>query len=224
MHLTYAQSAIVAEATTLLPSLRSEQQTELQSTLDWFPSYPATNKQDVKKLVLPTKSIPSQPPISFPPLKSIGPLSWKNPAIPDELKKQITEQTNGKQWQLINVYIDHNCPRCMAQLTELAKLAEEFSSESCAITCVGGDTAEEVGLAKPVGGVMDKFPFPLIADPEHKITTQLGCFDYFSKLPLHGTFLYDENLQLRWWIAGDMPFESISFLLNELKVCRSKSR
>lgn len=222
MHFTYAQRSIINEATALLPRLQPELQKELQATLNRLPSYPQSRKSLAPKALLIPDTPPKEHSIPFPPLNSIGPLTWEHPAMPDRLKKLITQQAAGKQWQLINVYIDHNCPRCMAQLTDLAKLVGKFSSESCTITCVGGDTSEEVGLAKPVDSSLPQFPFPLIPDPNHKISTELGCFDHFSKLPFHGTFLYDENLQLRWWIAGDMPFESLPFLLNELRVYRSK--
>jgi alkyl hydroperoxide reductase subunit AhpC len=63
----------------------------------------------------------------------------------------------------------------------------------------------------------EAFPFPLVADPEHKVFREYRCYDDFEDLPLHGAFLIDGEGQVRWRDVSYEPFMDAQFVIEEGK-------
>jgi peroxiredoxin len=215
----FAQIRLREEAQALLPRLGATATTELTQGLELLPRFSGAPPSDVP---------PSPPshekglPAGAPDLASIGPLHWSLPPAATALLDRLPTLGKDNRWKLVNIYLDGNCPRCLGQLTALARLHDRFIKLRCDIVCIGADTEETVLQVKPTDPALTRFPFPLLADPKRLVSAALGCQDNFTQLPLHGTFLYDPSGHLRWWLTGELPFEDLPFLLTEIDRLHSK--
>ncbi|MCP3920283.1 MAG: redoxin domain-containing protein [bacterium] len=63
----------------------------------------------------------------------------------------------------------------------------------------------------------DRYPFPILADPEHEVFHAYRSYDDFEDMPLHGTFLIDGRGRVRWQDVSFEPFTDTDFLLAESK-------
>ena len=60
-------------------------------------------------------------------------------------------------------------------------------------------------------------PFPIVADPHLKVFKTYHCYDEFENMPLHGTFLIDGSVLVRWQDIGFEPFRDAKWLFVEAK-------
>ncbi len=61
----------------------------------------------------------------------------------------------------------------------------------------------------------EPIPFPLAADPELTVFKDYRAYDDFEAMPLHGTYLIDEQGLVRWHDISYEPFNDAEFLLDE---------
>jgi peroxiredoxin len=75
---------------------------------------------------------------------------------------------------------------------------------------------DQEGLCRSIENYEAKpFPFPLVADPQLAAFHSYRCYDDFENLPLHGTFLIDDEGLVRWQDISFEPFMDADFLLQE---------
>jgi peroxiredoxin len=133
---------------------------------------------------------------------------WKNVNLAAELKKQPV---------LLIFYLGADCLHCVEQMNVFAPKVKEYAKENIKLMAV---TLEDVKtLAKTVGNYTKtgEFPFPIVADPELKVFKDYRVYDDFEKMPLHGTFLIDQEGRILWQDISYDPFIKSDFLLKECK-------
>lgn len=154
-------------------------------------------------------SAPGLPPLRLP----IAP-AW---TLPDaEGRARSLEEFRGKPL-LLNFYLDHQCERCMHQMTDLVKRLPEFEQLGIRIVGIGGDRPEDLAKAVTFGENPQPYPFPLLADPDGVAHRAYGCWQGFSDLAQHGTVLIGAEGRLLWRSTEEGPFENMDFLLAECR-------
>jgi peroxiredoxin len=165
--------------------------------------------------------VPAKAPLDLgdrPSLDSLGPFRWTPPLAPvwsaqgsdGELKS--TKHFADKPLILI-LYLGFGCVHCAEQLKEFSPKVEEFRKAGIEVAAISTES-----LAKLQSGLRnydDEMKIPLIANPELDIFKEFRCFDDFEGVPLHGTFLIDQNGRIRWQDIGHEPFMGAKFLLEE---------
>ncbi|MCA8976905.1 MAG: redoxin domain-containing protein [Planctomycetes bacterium] len=157
---------------------------------------------------------------SRPPLESLGPFRWhptRAPALELPVAGGGTFRLDGGQPTLVVFYLGFGCLHCVEQLQAIAPLAERFAAAGIRIVAVGSDTAAKAYESLQALDEGERFPFPLLADPELLAFKTWRCFDDFEVMPLHGTFLVDGDGRVCWQDISFEPFTEVEWLLGECR-------
>ena len=155
-----------------------------------------------------------------PDLASLGPFRWqptKAPewSLPDSAGKTVSlRQFEGRPVLLI-FYLGQSCVHCVEQLQKFAPATKDFQAAGISLVAVSTENREQV--ADSLTTFEGDFPIPLLADPTLAAFKSYRAFDDFEEIPLHGTFLIDENGLVRWQDISYEPFMENEFLLKEAK-------
>lgn len=151
---------------------------------------------------------------------TLGPLTWTPvDALDFDLpvagggRRSLAGQA-GKP-TLVVFYLGFGCLHCIEQLQALAPMADAFAAAGIEILTIGSDDAEHAAEALAAMTAEERFPFPLLADPELSAFRAWRCYDDFEEMPLHGTFLIDARGKVRWQDISYEPFTQLEFLLAE---------
>jgi peroxiredoxin len=167
--------------------------------------------------------IATKKPDGQPAIDSLGPFRWCPPPAPDFALKDY----KGKEYKLsaregkstlVIFYLGKGCAHCMEQLNEFAPAMDKFKAAGIDIMAISSDTPE--GLAQTFvdsgdDGGKNPFPFPLLSDAGLEIFKKYRAFDDFENQTLHGTFLIDKDLNIRWRDISFEPFMYSEWMLDE---------
>lgn len=160
-----------------------------------------------------------------PELETFGPLRWQpaameSLALPDADGRMVDVRRDfaGKPVLLV-FYLSGECGHCLEQLKAFQKMAGEYEKAGIKLLAIGAETGQELpGTAKKIRvSGKEETDIPLLADPGLEAFKRWRCHDDFENMPLHGTFLVDENGKVRWQDVGFAPFDNARFLLIEAK-------
>lgn len=151
---------------------------------------------------------------------TLGPLTWTPVDAPGfDLpvagggRRSLAAQA-GKP-TLVVFYLGFGCLHCVEQLQALAPMAAAFAAAGIEILSIGSDDAEHAAESLAAMTDEERFPFPLLADPDLATFRAWRCYDDFEEMPLHGTFLVDAGGRVRWQDISYEPFTELEFLLTE---------
>lgn len=147
-----------------------------------------------------------------PDLTTLGPKTWQPWSAP----ASVLPLKPGKP-TLVVFYLGFGCLHCIEQLNALAPQAGAFAEAGVDILAIGTDSTERVADEIAAMEPAERFPFPLLADPEKRVFRQWRCYDDFEGMPLHGTFLVDARGKVRWQDISYEPFTEIEWLVGESK-------
>lgn len=155
-----------------------------------------------------------------PPLATLGPLEWqayRHPGLelPDSTGARRGLRPGAHRPTLVVFYLGFGCLHCVQQLQALRPLAGAFADAGVELLAVGTDDVASAASALAALPPAERFPFPLLADPQHGAFRAFGCYDDFESMPLHGTFLLDAAGAVRWQDVGAEPFTQFDWLLAE---------
>lgn len=166
--------------------------------------------------------IPGPPPqaVEF---ASLGPFRW----TPPQASRFALEDYEGTEYRLseragrntlVIFYLGKGCTHCMEQLNAFAPVLEDFRAAGIEILAISTDTPSGLAdtfVATGEQGGKSPFPFPLLSNADLDVFKQYRAFDDFEDLALHGTFLIDGDLTIRWQDIGHEPFMYPGWLLEE---------
>lgn len=176
---------------------------ELELGEDWRQSLPVVDDRGQRPL-----------------LDDLGPFRWAPVKAADfqlvDSDKQVRSLSdfNGKPVVVI-FYLGHGCLHCAEQLQKFAPAAQRFRDAGFELIAVSTDKQET--LSRAYEDLDEKFPFPLVADPELSTFKKYRCFDDFENQSLHGTFVVDGKRRIRWMDISYEPFMDPDFVLKEAK-------
>jgi len=155
-----------------------------------------------------------------PRLASLGPIHWEpSPApkwkLPDVNGNEITLKDYEGKPVLVIFYLGDGCLHCIEQLKAFSPVTQDFEAAGISLVAISLDTAEGLNKSLTTSGIEGGYPFPLLSDRSMKIFKAYRAFDDFENMPLHGTFLIDEEGMIRWQDISYQPFEDTAFLLKE---------
>ncbi|MEQ1633643.1 MAG: redoxin domain-containing protein [Planctomycetota bacterium] len=157
-----------------------------------------------------------------PELASLGPVRWQ----PQEARALALPRADGGTFDLaaqkgkptlVVFYLGLGCLHCVEQLKALGPKAKAFAELGIDVVAVGTDGAESVAESLAAMKEEERFPFPLLADPEMAAFRAWRCYDDFEEMPLHGTFLVDGQGRVRWQDQSFEPFVELEWLVGESK-------
>ena len=157
-----------------------------------------------------------------PDLSTLGPAEWSPmPAVGFDLPvagggRRTLAAQRGKP-TLVVFYLGFGCLHCIEQLQALGPKAGAFAAAGIDIVAIGSDTAAKAADSLAALKPEERFPFPLLADPQLAAFKAWRCFDDFEAMPLHGTFLVDAAGKVRWQDISYEPFTELDWLLAECK-------
>jgi len=157
-----------------------------------------------------------------PELATLGPARWQPQPAPALVLPRAGGGTfdlagqSGKP-TLVVFYLGFGCVHCVEQLRALAPQAAAFAALGIDVVAVGSDAADQAAASLAAMDEAERFPFPLLADPQLTAFRAWRCHDDFESMPLHGTFLVDGNGRVRWQDVSFEPFTKLDWLLGECK-------
>jgi len=156
-----------------------------------------------------------------PALASLGPSTWRPTGHPgfdlaaaDGGRRALAP--SGGRPTLVVFFLGFGCLHCVDQLKALAPKAGEFAAAGVDVVAIGNEPLAKLQEHVEALGEQ-KFPFPLLADPELAAFRAWQCHDDFEAMPLHGTFLVDADGAVRWQDISFEPFKQIDWLLTEAR-------
>ncbi len=173
----------------------------------------------------PLPQVVPQDILQRPELSELGPFRWfPTPApswqLPDDQGRTVRlEQFRGKPLIVI-FYLGYGCLHCAEQLEKFAPMTEQFAQAGIRLIAISTDTVEDLHRSHErwaKKSQAERFPFPLLADPDLVVFKRYRCYDDFENLALHGTFLLDAQGRVRWQDISYEPFMEAEFLLEEAK-------
>lgn len=155
-----------------------------------------------------------------PDLASLGPFRWGPTAapqwsLPDSQGKTVSLREFEGRPVLLIFYLGQSCVHCVEQLQKFAPATKAFQEAGISLVAVSTENREQV--ADSLTTFEGDFPIPLLADPSLAVFKSYRAYDDFEAIPLHGTFLIDENGLVRWQDISYEPFMENEFLLKEAK-------
>lgn len=175
-----------------------------------------------------------------PPLGSLGPIRWQPFANagfelrqvrqlegdkarrlslqPDGTTTQSDAFTATATWKrptLVVFYLGFGCVQCVEQLQLLRTKAAQFVAAGIDVVAIGTDSVDVASGSHLAMQEAERFPFPLLGDPELGTFRTWRCFDDFEQMPLHGTFVVDSEGLVRWQDVSAEPFTQFDWLLAE---------
>jgi peroxiredoxin len=155
-----------------------------------------------------------------PPLDSLGPPVWSpytaptwTASTPED--KPISDDAYQGKPKIVVFYLGFGCLHCVEQLSAIKPKIDQFTQAGIEVMAISTETVE--ALRKGIEGYGEELPFAIFADPSHDAFKAYRCWDDFESQPLHGTFLIDAHVQVRWQDIGHEPFSEIDFLIEESK-------
>ena len=155
-----------------------------------------------------------------PDLDTLGPFRWSPVAAPDWSLPNAAGETirladlRGQPTLLV-FFLGFGCVHCVEQLQALHPMVERFHAAGIRVVAIGTDTVDEVAASEAAADPVDRYPFPILSDPERRVFADYRCIDDFEKIDLHGTFLLDADGLVRWQDIGYEPYMELDFLLKE---------
>ncbi len=110
-------------------------------------------------------------------------------------------------------YLGHGCLHCAEQLQKFSPMASKFEEAGLELIAISTDPQET--LSRAYDDLDEKFPFPLVADPDLEVFKRYRCYDDFENQTLHGTFVTDADRRIRWMDISYEPFMDPEFVLDE---------
>lgn len=157
-----------------------------------------------------------------PDLASLGPFRWQpTPAVSFSAtaadgKTVSLDQYRGKPLVVV-LYLGSGCLHCVEQLQKFSPLANEFNAAGISILGISSEPADTFKVSLDKISPKEPIHFPLAVDPDRQVFKSYRAFDDFENMPLHGTFLIDEQGLIRWQDISAEPFTNAKFLLDEAK-------
>lgn len=159
------------------------------------------------------------------PTGEAGPAIWEAPTAPDfALKDRL-----GKTWDLdqfsgrpvlLNFFLGVQCGFCLQQFDAFQPFLPSFADSGIEVVAVSIDSADK--LKQMLGSEVeidpafrDRFPFPVVSDPEIEVFRKYGVFDEFESGPMHATVLIGPEGSILWRNISHTPFEKPELLLEE---------
>ncbi len=157
-----------------------------------------------------------------PDLATLGPARWQPqpaPALALPRAGGGTFDLAGQRGKptLVVFYLGFGCLHCVEQLRALGPKAAAFAELGIDVVAVGSDAADQAAASLAAMSEAERFPFPLLADPQLAAFRAWRCYDDFEEMPLHGTFLVDGLGRVRWQDVSFEPFTKLDWLLGECK-------
>ncbi len=157
-----------------------------------------------------------------PSLEKLGPFRWQpSPAgawsLPDADNRKISLRQYRGRPVVVIFFLGNGCAHCIQQLHAFAPVVKDFQQAGIEIVAVSTDSIEGVRESFADTEVKQKYPFPIVSDHKLKVFKEYRCYDDFEKMPLHGTFLIDDNGLVRWQDISYQPFMETKFLLEEAR-------
>ncbi len=152
-----------------------------------------------------------------PALDTLGPFRWspyKAPAFAlsdDHGKTQALEQLAGGKPIIVVFFLGHRCKHCVEQLKAFAPATAAFAKRGIRLVAISTETPAELSAALATAPAT----FPILADPDKATFKAYNAYDDFEDAPLHGAFLLDGKLRVRWQDIHFEPFADTAFLLDE---------
>jgi len=125
----------------------------------------------------------------------------------------LTLLANQSRGVLVVFYMGYSCPRCLHHLGDIAGDIEEFKKAHVQVVAISPWTPANTRDSINIYG---DFPFPLLSDPEGKISQAYGLVGA-DGMALHGMFLIDQDRRVVWLKRTEEPFTDIVEVLGEAR-------
>ncbi len=112
--------------------------------------------------------------------------------INNSIKKISLKDFKGK-WVILFFYPGDFTFVCPTELRELAKCYELFKQENAEIISVSVDSVFVHKAWKNTSETIKNIPFPMLADPSHRVSKAYGTLIEEEGISLRATFLIDPN-------------------------------
>ncbi len=157
-----------------------------------------------------------------PDLASLGPFRWQpTPATSWTVAGMdgtaLSLDTFRGKPVIVIFFLGSGCLHCVEQLHKFTALVSDFAATGISLAAISSESLESLRAAKDKLAPKETISFPLAADPELAVFKAYRAYDDFENMPLHATYLIDEQGLVRWHDISYEPFLDVKFLLEESK-------
>jgi len=155
-----------------------------------------------------------------PNLADLGPFRWapksaREWTLEDGFGKQVSLSDYEGRPVLVIFFLGFGCVHCVEQLGAFKPMAAEYADAGIPIVTVGTDSIVQLRRSQEDDDEADRFPFPILSDPDLEVFKRYRAYDDFEQMALHGTFLIDAGGRVRWQDISYEPFMDPEWLLQE---------
>jgi lipoyl-dependent peroxiredoxin subunit C len=93
---------------------------------------------------------------------------------------------------------------CPTELVEFNRALREFRALAARVFGVSGDTHHAHLAWRKENPALRNLEFPMLADGDKELATELGILDPIEKVPLRATYLLDHDRKIRWLCVNDL--------------------
>jgi len=124
--------------------------------------------------------------------------------------------------RVVIFFLGYRCDHCLKQLDIFRLWEARIRAAGASLVAVSVDNAERVARtwAGPDRTKEERYPFPILADPELGRFKAWGAWDGYGGRPVHGTFVTDAAGKVRWQRTGTEPFYDAGAVVALLEALR----
>ena len=93
---------------------------------------------------------------------------------------------------------------CPTELVEFNRALREFRALGARVFGASGDTHHSHLAWRTEEPALRNLEFPMLADADRTVATELGILDPTEQVPLRATYLLDQERKIRWLCVNDL--------------------
>ena len=93
---------------------------------------------------------------------------------------------------------------CPTELVEFNRALREFRALAARVFGASGDSHHAHLAWRKENPALRNLEFPMLADADRRVATELGILDPIEMVPLRATYLLDQERKIRWLCVNDL--------------------
>ena len=118
---------------------------------------------------------------------------------------------------MVIFYLGFGCLHCVEQLRDFHPHVGEYKKAGLEILAIGTDSPKNMRETFAELPADERFAYTMLSDRKTRVFREWIAYEFFSHLPMHGTFLIDGNGRVLWQDISHEPFNHPEWFLAECK-------
>jgi peroxiredoxin/tetratricopeptide (TPR) repeat protein len=155
-------------------------------------------------------------------LDAIGPATWqpitaRGWQLPGLKTKPVALADYQGRPIVVILYLGFGCLHCVEQLRDFHPHVAAYRKAGLQILAIGTETPKTMRKTYAELPIDERFAYTMLSDAKTRVFREWVAYEFFSHLPMHGTFLLDKAGKVLWQDISHEPFNHPKWFLAECK-------